>query len=123
MPPLEKGKKYLVRPKPGFPDRPNLDRIMNNPDIRQPPTAKFLGGTAFNFDSDTAALGVYTNLNKFYWVFTPVDEAMVVVVALMVVVVVARPAVEDTDAATVAKLVVAISKCRLLQVQALAKKH
>ena len=73
MPPLEKGKKYLVRPKPGFPDRPNLDRIMNNPDIRQPPTAKFLGGTAFNFDSGTAPLGVYTNLNKFYWVFTPVD--------------------------------------------------
>lgn len=73
MPPLEKGKKYLVRPKPGFPDRPNLDRIMNNPDIRQPPTAKFLGGTYFNFDSDTAGLGVQTNLNKFYWVFTPVD--------------------------------------------------
>ena len=73
-PPLEKNKKYLVRPKPAFArDNPNLDRIMNNPAISHPPTATFLGGTAFNFDSGTAALGVYTNLNKFYWVFTPVD--------------------------------------------------
>jgi len=74
MPTLEKGKKYFVRPKSAFArDNPNLDRIMKNPAIRQPPTATFLGKTAFNFDSDTAGLGVQTNLTKFYWVFTPVD--------------------------------------------------
>ena len=73
-PPLEKGKKYFVTLNRRFPpDKPNIDRIMNNPAISHPPTARFLGGTEFNFDSGTAELGVYTNLNKFYWVFTPVD--------------------------------------------------
>jgi len=52
----------------------NADRIMKSADIRQPPVAKYLGGKTFLFDSDTAALGVQTELGtKFYWVFTPID--------------------------------------------------
>ena len=73
MPPLEVGKKYYVEPKMAHLHMINANTIMNNPDIRKPPIAKYLGGKTFLFDSDTVALGVHTELKKQYWVFTPVD--------------------------------------------------
>jgi hypothetical protein len=73
MPPLEVGKKYLVEPK-DIRMISNPGRIMNNADIKKPPIAKYLGGKAFLFDSDTAALGVHTEIpDKAYWKFTPED--------------------------------------------------